>query len=77
MPSFEGYLKYYCQQSGDTTVARVFAGSDQESAVFSGTVVLPTELFEKVLDCTLLGASQARFEGSRVEVYFGPDDLER
>lgn len=77
MPAFGGYVKYYCQESGDTTIARVFAGQDQEAAVFSGTIVFPTELFERLLDCTLLGASQARFEGSRIEVYFGPDDPER
>jgi hypothetical protein len=61
-------------QNGKFVMARLFAGESYEENHFAGTIVLPAEEWERLLDCLVFGASQMRFAGDELKVHFGPDD---
>lgn len=70
------YVKFFCRSStsGDHVSVRVMAGADRESAQLAGNLVLPAYILEQLLDVTIHGASDLRFDGGKLEVYYGPDD---
>lgn len=66
------YLKFYVTEKDDLSIARVYAGETQEVAIYSGTLVLETVLFERLMDALAYGARDV-YHGD-FEVYAGPDD---
>lgn len=69
------FLKLHYTESpeGSRVVARVMSGVSREDAVYSGTLVLPPDLFEQFLDALVFGASRMMFDTGKLEVYFAPD----
>jgi hypothetical protein len=66
------YLKFYITEENDVTVARVYAGETREAAVYSGTLVLESVLFERFMDAITYGVRDV-YHGD-FEVYAGPDE---
>lgn len=70
------YMKFRVSETpnGQTALARLFVGESAEDSLYSGTLVMPPEMLERMLDCLVLGASYMHFGEDRLNVFFGPDD---
>lgn len=70
MPEADGpSLKFLVTEGGDEVVARVLAGPSYERMRYSGTIAVPSGLFERVVDALTLAAYDGGFR-----VYCAPDD---
>jgi hypothetical protein len=60
--------------NGQIALARLYAGESAEESLYAGTLAMPPEMLDQVLDCLVLGASYMKFGEERLHVFFGPDD---
>jgi hypothetical protein len=69
------YLKFHLTETenGRFISARCFSGPSFEDNHYSGTLVLPAEAWEHMLDCLIYGAFHVLRNKERLEVYFAPD----
>jgi hypothetical protein len=69
------YMKWHYQpsESGKQVHARLYAGSDRDSATYSGTLVLSSVTFEQMLDSMIFGAASMNFPDGKLTVQFAQE----
>lgn len=61
---------YQPSESGKQVHARLYSGVDRDSASYSGTLVLPSDTFEQMLDTLVFGAASMNFPDGKLTVQF-------
>lgn len=71
------YLKFVTTPSPDGALvaARLFSGETYEQREYSGTITLPSEYWERLLDCLVYGAARMGLDDDKLYVFFGPDEI--